>query len=389
MVFEGVCKMAGKWTIFTLLVGFSALLVNPVAVAVNTAQIDTVRNEDVLDSGDLQIIDKFVADAVRELAKTRDFTSIARIRTVILSRNSSNKDSAQAQYVEQFSESAYKYISLGFEQAELLTPQERKAKVILNLLILIDGLEDLRLADLAIAQLKDENMAIRYWAVHSVTNRGITKQLNSTKVADLQLAHRIVEQLKALVDSSSPEIVALMAKFAAAVSVPQGEELLLQIADMRIKRYADWTVKYELLDGAILKLLFKNISSAGLSKPLPAAGTGSAAVARRFGQLYSYAILRYVDGQDFLGTAEKHQLASVLVETEKSSIGKLLGKQQTTIRRAVEQDDYTGLLLEHSRLLGDETRAGKLSLKLKFDYGANPDGHKRTAPLTLSKPPKN
>ncbi len=380
--------MAGKWTIFTLLVGFLVLLVNPVAGAVNTAQIDTVRNEDVLDSGDLQIIDNFVADAVRELAKTRDFTSIARIRTVVLSRNSSSKDSAQAQYVEQFSESAYKYISSGIEQAELLTPDERKAKVILNLLILIDGLEDLRLADLAIGQLKDENMAVRYWAVHSVTNPGITKQLNSTKVADLQLALRIVEQLKALVDSSSPEIVALIAEFTAAVLVPQGEELLLQIADMRIKRYADWTVKYELLDGAILKLLFKKISSAGMSKPLPATSRTRAAVARHFGQLYSYAILRYVDGQDFLGTAEKLQLASVLVETEKSCIGKLLGKQQTTVRRAVEQDDYMGLLLEHSRLLGDETRAGKLSLKLKFDYGANPDGHKRTAPLTLPQPPK-
>ena len=176
--------MAGKWTIFTLLVGFSTLLANPVAGAVNTARIDTVRNEDVLDSGDLQIIDNFVADAVRELAKTRDFTSIARIRTVILSRNSSNKGSAQAQYAEQFSESAYKYIYSGIEQAELLTPDERKAKVILNLLILIDGLEDLRLADLAIGRLKDENMAVRYWAVHSVTNPGITGQLNSTKIAE-------------------------------------------------------------------------------------------------------------------------------------------------------------------------------------------------------------
>ena len=207
-VFKGACKMSGRWMIFTLLVGFSALLVNPISGAVNTAQIERVRNQEVLDSEDLEIIDNFAADAVRELVKTWDFTSIAKIRTVILSRNSSNKDSAQTQYAEQFSESAYKYISLGFEQAELLTPQERKDKVILNLLILVDGLEGLRLADLAIGRLKDENMAVRYWAVHSVTNPGITEQLNSTKVADLQLARRVVEQLKGLVDSSSPEIVA-------------------------------------------------------------------------------------------------------------------------------------------------------------------------------------
>ncbi len=380
--------MSGRWMIFTLLVGFSALLVNPISGAVNTAQIERVRNQEVLDSEDLEIIDNFAADAVRELVKTWDFTSIAKIRTVILSRNSSNKDSAEVQYAEQFSESAYKYISLGFEQAELLTPQERKDKVILNLLILVDGLEDLRLADLAIGRLKDENMAVRYWAVHSVTNPGITEQLNSTKVADLQLALRIVEQLKGLVDSSSPEIVSLMGEFAAAVSVPQGEELLLQIADMRIRRYVDWTVKYELLDGAILKLLFKKISSARVSKPLAARGRNGAGVARRFGQLYSYAIQRYVNGRDFLGVSENRHLASVLVETEKSCIGKLLGQQQTTIKKAVEQGDYIALLLEHSKLLGDKTRAGKLPLKLNFDYGENPDGSKRVAPLSLPAAPK-
>jgi len=58
------------------------------------------------------------------------------------------------------------------------------------------------------------------------------------------------------------------------------------------------------------------------------------------------------------------------------------------IRKAIENSNYTGLLQEHNRLLGDKTRAGQLPLKLKFDYGRNPNGTKRTAPLVLPKPPR-
>ena len=365
--------MKAKWVIFAALAAFLVLVVHSGSGAVNTGKIDIVRKKPVLDSRDLQIIDDFVAEAVRELVKTKDFTSIAQTRSIILARRSS-KRSAQAQYAEQFSESAHKYISLGFKQAEQLTPEDRKFKAILNLLILVDGLEDVRLADLAIGLLKDRMSVIRYWAVHSITNPGFTKQLNSAIAANLQLARRIVEQLKGMVGNSGPEILALAAEFAAEVNIPQGEDLLGQIADLRIKKYADWTVDYELLDGAVLRLLYKKISSGAVNKP---------AIARRFGQLYSYAIQRYVKGRNFLNAAQKHQLASVLIETEKSCVGKLLGMPQSVIKRAVERGDYTRLLLEHSGLLGDETRAGRLALKLNFDYGRNPNGTGRTAPLTL------
>jgi len=148
---------------------------------------------------------------------------------------------------------------------------------------------------------------------------------------------------------------------------------------MRIKRYANWSVNYELLDETVLKSLQKKLSSVGLSKP---------AVARRFGQLYSYVMLRYIDGQNSLSAAQRHQLASVLVETEKWCISKLLGTPQSSIKRAIENHDYTGLLEEHNKLLGDETRAGQLPLKLKFDYGRDADGFKRIAPVVLPKPPR-
>ena len=396
--------MKGKGAIFGVLAAFLVLVMHsgsegtpPGGNPVNTRSIDRVRNKGVLDSRDFQIIDDFCKEAVRELVRTKDFSSIATIRSVILARSSS-KTSVQAQYSEHFSKSAHKYISSGFQEAEKLTPEGRKLKVKVNLLILMDGLEDVRLANLAIGMLKDKNTVIRYLAVRSITNAGIVKQLNSGGADNSKLARLIVERLGGLVERSGPEVIRLIAEFAAGVNIAQGEDLLGRIADMRMKRYVDWTVKYELLDAAILRLLFEKISSGG--SPMESLRTSKPAVARRFAQLYSYVLQRYVKGlkgpaasaqhdeRDSLNATQKHQLASVLVETEKSCIGKLVGMPQTVIKRAIERGDYTALLQEHSRLLGDKTRAGRLGLKLKFDYGKTSDGVKRIAPLALPEQPK-
>jgi len=373
--------------IFAVLGAFLVLVMNPSSVAVNTRDIDVVRKKEVLDSRDLTVIDDFVSEAVRELVRTRDFTSIAKIRTVILSRKST-----QGQYAQQFSESAYKHISAGLTQAETLKPDDRKTKVTINLLILIDGLADLRLADLAIGKLKSENMIARYWAVHILTNPGIIKQLNSADTSNSRAAEVIAEELKELLESSNPEIIALIAKFGADVKIPQGEDLLGQTADVRIKRYADWTVKYELMDSVILKLLESKISapSTGSSGPSSATGSSKSTAARRFGQLYSYTIQRYAKGQAFLSDIQKQQLASILVETEEKCISKLLGRPQTTIRRAIERENLPALLQEHNRLLGDGTSTGELPLRLNFNYGGGrtPSGVPRTAPTPLPEPPR-
>jgi hypothetical protein len=336
--------------------------------AVDTHEIEEIRKKEMLDSKDLRIIDNFLAQAVQELVKTGDFTSIARTRSVILSNQST-----QAQYAKQFSESAYKYISLGLRQAEIL-PQERQFKVTLNLLILVDGLKDPRLADLAIAKLKDDNKVICYWAVRCITNPDLIRKLNPDEAANAQLTRRIIEGLRRVIDSSGPEILALITKFAAGLDIPQGEDLLGQVAEVRIKQYADWTVKYELLDSTILKSLAQKISS------------GKPDIARRFAQLYSYAIQRYLKGQD-LSDNNKQYLASVLVEIEDKCIGKLLGKLQSTIKRAIEQSSISLLSKEYDRLFGDQGRAGELTLKLNIDYGTNANGKKRIAPHPLPDPP--
>ncbi|MHC4395948.1 MAG: hypothetical protein ACYS1A_09880 [Planctomycetota bacterium] len=370
--------MGVKYRILAVLVVFGVLLGGSVCEAVGTRAIDRVRDKSVLDEGDFQVIDDFVAAGVQELVRTRDFTSIAKVRATILGRVSSSTESARAQYAEKFSESARKYISEAFGAAAELVPQERKFKVVLNLLILVDGLEDLRLVDLAMNKLNDENEVVRYWAVHSITNPGITKQLNSTNAADLKLARNIIGRLTGLVDNGAPEMIELMAEFAAEVDMREGEDLLLQIVDMRIRKYADWTVEFELLDMTILKLLYDKISSEGRNQ---------SAVTNRFGQLLSYVMQRYFNGREWLNDTQKAQLASVLVEIEKSCISNLL-IAQSVIKKAIEQEDYMSISLEHSRLFGDETQTGKLVEKVNIDYGKNPDGGKRTIPLALPEPPK-
>jgi len=385
--FKGAFKMKRKWVFFTVLTAFFALAINSSAVAVNTRGIDAVLKKSVINDQDKKIIDDFLAQAVVELVKTKDFTSIAQLRSVILSRKRT-----QSQYAQQFSESAYRHIQAGFEQAQTLRPEERKTNVIISLLILIDGLEDMRLADLALVWLKDNNMVIRYWAVHSLTNPAIVQQLNSGTTSNPQLAQTITEQLKEIVQTSKPEIIVHIARFAASINIPQGGELLLQVADDRIKRYADWTVTYEFYDIIILKLLESKI-------PLSSQGTGAATTqtslskpetARRFAQLYSYVIQRYIKGSNILNETQKQHLTSVIIEIEDKCVTRLLGlsRSQGAIRRAIERDNLTALSDEHNKLLGDETSTGQLPSKLGFDYSTSPNDPKRTAPISLPDKPQ-
>ena len=382
---EPICRvlvtMKVKWVILAALLAFVVPAMISRSRAVNTDQIDAILTKQQLTSQDLQIIDDFLSQALEELLRTKDFTDVAKIRTVIVS-----KKSTQPQYAQQFSQSALKYISRSFEQAKLL-PDDRQFKVNLNLLILIDSLIDTQLVDLAIARLPDNNEAIRYWAVRCVTNPGLVQQLNMAGPANAQLARRITQQLADLIDTSNPETLGLIAVFAARIDLSEGQDLLLQLSDMRAKRYADWTVKYELLDGAILKLLAGKMLTTGSSRPVPIINSATAPIARRFGQLYSHVMQRYMTGQAILRETQKHHLASVLVEIEDKCIQWLLEMPQSSIRRAVEQTDYSALQAEHSRLFGTQTTPGQLATKLQFDYASDPTGARRPTPLPLPAPP--
>ena len=364
--------MKVKYRFLAFSVVFLVFAITSTCTALSTREIDAVRDKGVLNKQDLQVIDSFLAEAVTELMRTTDFTSIARLHTTLMSRSASAQESAQPQYANQFSESAYKYISRALTQSKTLTPEDLRFKIVVNLMIIVDNIKDVKLAGLAVDFLDDNNEVVRYWAVRSVTSSTVTKKLNVPSTENLKQAKEIVSGLEKLVGKTSPEITELMARFAADINISQAQQLLIQIADDRIKKYAEWAVRNELLDATILQLLCDKVSSSQ--------DADRTEIAARFIQLYSYAIQRYLKGRDYLTPQKNHDLVSVLVEAERACISELMEMPQSTIKTAIERGDYNAILAEHDRLLGSKEKAGQLPLKIGLE-------EEKAGPKILSEKP--
>lgn len=359
---------------------FWASLVSGLVVILSTAsqaqvdprRIEEVVKKNVLTPQDMEVIDAFVAEEVGRLVRTTDFTEVAKSRAVIVSHQTT-----QAQYAQRFSEATLREIGKGFEYvAGEISDPERKVRVLTNLLILAGELNDPRLIDLGLRMIPQENNAVRYWALRVATNPTLWTKLAQDQNA-ATLAAAIIDACSKVVETSSAESLFLMAQFASRYDTAPAQDLLGRIAEVRIKRYADWAVRYELVDTGILKFLSARITSGGTANPQ---------LARQFAQLYSYAIQRYIRGikDNSLKELSASQLAAVLVETEQQCLSKLLSSPQTGITRAVEAGDMTALQAEHDRLLGSASQAGALPSKFNFTYGSAQE--KRTAPLALPEP---
>jgi len=187
------------------------------------------------------------------------------------------------------------------------------------------------------------------------------------------LPREITAKLISIVPKSSPATLSMMARYAASINIPQGQELLLKVADQRIANYANWSVKQEYEDGEILQILADEITK-------PSGNTNVPAVAQRFAQLYSYVIQKYVKAFRSLHASQKTQLVTVIIETENKCIRNMIGSHPN-IRKAIEDEQLQTLMDEHNKLLGSDTARGELPTKYNFYYGT--DGN---APLTLSDP---
>lgn len=367
-------EMSFKRAVFVLLVAGLVLAMFSVSRAVvDLRRIKEVHGKSVLTQQDMQVIDEFMQDAVEDLVRTTDFTQISKIRATILTYQS-----PQAQYAQQYSESALKHITAGMQEARAdIRDENTRFKVIANLLILIDSLKDPRLINLAINEIRHPNNAVRYWAVRAVSDAELWGKLSQNQAAASQLADRILAECSQAVEGSSPEVLRLMAEFAGRFNTAPAQRLLTQVADARIASYADWSVSYELMDGAVL---------AALCEKLTAGGTPNPDLAQRFGQLLSFVMQRYIQGlgQGVLKPTSANYLVSVMIDTEEKCLGRLLGAPQMNIRRAIEAGDLNALQAEHDRLLGTGGQAGTLSAKLNISYG--PEGQSQTTPLSL--PPR-
>jgi len=372
--------MKHKLAILAVLWAFLLLVGQSVFGAIDTRDIERVRSKTVLESRDFEVIDSFVSVAVHSLLITEDFSSVAQVRKTLVSRSESLADSAKAQYSVQFKKSSQSHIKAGMLRLSNIRDEQRRFLLSVNLLILVeqlvDKLKDIDLADLAIANVKDENMVVRYWAVKCVAN---SRVLNLGQKPDVN--QRIFRALTNVVESSSSEILKVMSEFAASVKDPQGEALLLQIADMRLKAYSEWKVDSEYLDGSILKALWRRRA---------VLGANTTVISQRFGQLYSYVMQRYIkdlDGSEFLSDRSRASAESVLIEIEQVCISKVLGKTQA-IKRAIGRKDVNALAHEHPRLHGTSAGRGALSVKLGYNDYPIADGKFTPAPLRLPDRPK-
>ncbi|MBN1362964.1 MAG: hypothetical protein JW993_20365 [Sedimentisphaerales bacterium] len=362
-----------------LVFGVVLALLSVSQAVVDLRRIEEVTKKNILTPADLQIIDEFMNDAVTDIVRTEDFTAVSKTRSIILNHRADKaQPSAQAQYAQQFSESAYKQISEALAEAEGLPNESRRYKVITNLLILVENLEDPRLVELAIGQIRRANAPARYWAVRAATDAELWAKLSQNQATASRLAATILAECSQVAATSSAEVLRLMADFAGRFDTPAASALLVKVADARIARYADWTVDYELVDGAILKHLCDRLAGGGTPDP---------ELARRFAQLYSFAMQRYIKGKRLgvLKEASQNYLVTLLVQTEQNCLGELLAAPQATITRLVTAGDLDGLQAEHDRLLGAPGRPGVLPARLSFSYTTQ--GESTAAPVALPDPP--
>jgi len=341
------------------------------ASAVSTRVIEQIRDKQVLTASDLEAIDNFIKMAIDELINSQDFTEVARLRAQITSMQSS-----QSQYRQQYSKSCKQHLS-----EAMRTTQEKEGdlrhEVRVNLMILVSELNDPELIDLALAALEDEDKAVQYWAVRAVTKEQLISHLKEI-TAD-SIIDRIAGELQKSAARIGSKAACLMVNFAVIANSEATEELVFKLTDMRIADYEKYQAKPGVIDMKMLKLLCNKI----LTKQQQVSKYGS-----RFCQLYSYIFQRYIyhlKDQVSESGRDTHMLASILVEIEDKCIGRLTGLKQGVIRDSIKKSSYGALELEHSRLLGDDSRNGEIPSKSNFDYGKNEDGSIRIRPKVLPK----
>lgn len=344
------------------------------------ARIDRVRRKaasnDVLTNADFVLIDDFIAITLEDIVRFEDYLTFAELRRHISTRKGTKEPS---QYSAVFNKSAKEHIKWAFEQVALLEPSRRKSEAQGNLVILIAELDNPDLVPQVVPMLASESETIKYWSVKALTSPSVTEKLNSAD-SDKEFSAMIIKALKSQVATAPPETLTLMVDFVAKLKDPGANQILRDIADIRIKAYENWSTEQMLVDTDLLKALASRITDPRLSSDKVLFG-------RKFAQLYSYIIQRYIMTAESSSPQVVRHLISVIIEIESSTLFELTGKRQSTIKKAIEGRKFSTLNREHDELLGSENAPGLLPAAVGFDYGKQ-DGKTLIAPKKLPQKPK-
>lgn len=254
----------------------------------------------------------------------------------------------------------------------------KKAAVLRNFGILIAQMDTLELAKLSMGLLGEKDTVIRYWAVKALTSEKISSQLAAAAVADASVRKQILDALtRTASQEDQPVILGLLARYALKTKGAEGRDLILAVADNRMKAYVAWKVTQESTDLELLTAIVEKLAAS-------VAPEDKAIFAGRFAQYYSYVIQRYAKGQDILSSSARQALISTIVGTEESLLSgpALLNRKATDLRSAIQKNNLEALMKAHDAILGSTAGAGELVGKIKFSYEGN-----AKAPKVLPPPP--
>jgi hypothetical protein len=338
------------------------LLCTGLVLGVDTKAIDEVRAKAAFSDSDAATIDKFIDTVVKEMLERTEFTNVSQTREAFTSRITLDKPDPK--YTELWTAASEKHFKAGLIDAGKLADAEKKKNVKMNLLIMLDKVGQAGTAKMAMEHISDADAGVRYWAVRCVANPAVLAQLNSSGEENAKVVRDIASRLKTMAAAeTNPEVVECAVDFGAAFNTTEATDLLLAIADKRIKEYENWTVNYELLDGKLLDGLCKKAK-------------GNKAVASAFGQLLSDCMQKYMkhlaspSQSPLLGEQQAGYLATALATTEKGCLSDLLGAGRSAIQNAITKGASGAGAIngEYASLFGVNGGTGELTKALGMKY---------------------
>lgn len=359
---------------FVIILSFAAV------AAVDTAPIEQVRTQSIQantqpDAAGLGVIDDFWQKSIDTLMLAEDTADIIAVREDLVKQKG---DKDLSLYASAYVKAANKHLKSALDTVGKWTDNDKRLRIERNLMILLAQLSHIELADLAIAQLDDQDSMVRYWAVRALTNPAIVDQLKSGVAGDEKQTSRIIAGLgDAIKKNNDPRSWIFIGNFAVGLETAPSQDLLLSLADNRIDAYMQWNVTDEATDASILKSIGALVQA-----------TTSPAVKQellsRFGQLYSCAIQRYMMGENIPDTS-KDQLVTVIAEVEDAVILKIL--PGWTVKFRADLAKSLPIDKDYELLFGSSTRPGDLASRLNFNFGKDDTGKAMLAPKPLPAEP--
>ncbi|HSV26890.1 MAG TPA: hypothetical protein VLH60_03260, partial [Sedimentisphaerales bacterium] len=308
------------------------------------------------------VIDQFVHSVVQELLARTDFADVSQTRDAFTTRLESRV--ANPRYAEVLVAAVEQRFVSGLAEADRISDADRRRRIKLNLLMMLDSIGQITTARIASAHVGDQDAGVRYWAVKNLANPAVISRLNAAGQGNIEAIREIASSLKAIIPAeANAKILDLLVDFGSGVNAPEATDLLVTLANRRISDHEKWDTQHELLDGRLLNALC-------------ARARADRAAAAAFGQLLSHCMSKYIrylaspSPTTILGEQQAVFLATALIVAERGCLGELRGGGGSAIQNAIARGaaGASALMGEYTLLFGDAGNPGQLTRALNIRY---------------------